>query len=92
MQGEKPFRERYKWWLKGVSLICGLLLIGLGGESFGTLSMRSPTDLILPIYYMYSLPSGFAFFIISAEFGLKCILQYFRFIEGFAGRGLFYIL
>ena len=53
MQEEKPFRKRYKWWLKGVSLVCGLLLIGLGGESFGTLAMRSPTDIILPVYYMY---------------------------------------
>ena len=29
---------------------------------------------------------------ISAEFGVSRVLVYFRFIEGFRGRGLFYML
>jgi len=92
MLEDRPFSQRYKGWIKGTSILCGLLLFALAGQSFGTLNVKSPTDIILPVYYMYSPCSLFSVFIISAEFGLNCVLKYFRFIEGFTGRGLFYML
>ena len=52
MLEEKPFSQRYKGWLKAVSVVCGILLIALAGQSFGTLQVKSPTDVILPAYYM----------------------------------------
>lgn len=92
MLEDRPFHERYKGWLKVVSILCGLLLLALAGQNFGSLSVQSPTDVILPAYYMSASHSVFAIFIISAEFGLSCVVNYFRFIEGFTGRGLFYML
>ena len=52
MLDERPFHERYKGWLKAISVICGILLLALAGQNFGTLSVKSPTDIVLPAYYM----------------------------------------
>jgi hypothetical protein len=52
MLEDRPFSQRYKCWIKGTSVLCGLMLFALAGQSFGTLNVKSPTDIILPVYYM----------------------------------------
>ena len=52
MQEERPFHEEYKGRMKCVSILCGLLLFALAAQSFGELYVKTPTDVILPVYYV----------------------------------------
>lgn len=38
-------------WTKGLSCLCGLVLLGLAAFSFATLATFNPINIILPVYY-----------------------------------------
>lgn len=84
--------DKSKLWTKGLSCLCGLVLLGLAAFSFATLATFNPINIILPIYYAYFTYRIFGVWIIAAEFEVSCVLKSFRLLETMLGRGVFYFL
>jgi hypothetical protein len=83
----KTYGQRWATALKILSIICGLMVIGLAIYKLTRLSLSVPMSIILPIYYI-----GFGCLIISIEFGVGCIMKNLLLLKGYCGRGVFYIL
>mmetsp|Transcript_26872 Transcript_26872/g.48440 ORF Transcript_26872/g.48440 Transcript_26872/m.48440 type:complete len:88 (-) Transcript_26872:186-449(-) len=87
MNDQKPLRERVSVVLKAGAIICALMLLALSIFNLGFTTLTDPIDIILPFYYVV-----FSIIMIGVEFNIQFVIRFFKFAEGFIGRGLFYIL
>jgi hypothetical protein len=78
--------RKYGHFLKALSIASGLVLIVLGIVNYATFTLGDPIDIILPFYYII-----FGMLMIAAEVNIKCLTTKFAFVEGYIGRGAFYI-
>jgi len=79
--------EIFRKVLKGVSIFCAAILITIGVLGYVFFQMNDPIDIILPAYYVF-----FGVLILIGEFQLTSLTVYFKFIESYFGRGVYYVL
>mmetsp|Transcript_31535 Transcript_31535/g.54643 ORF Transcript_31535/g.54643 Transcript_31535/m.54643 type:complete len:93 (-) Transcript_31535:199-477(-) len=79
--------ETTKKVLKGFSIGVAVILLALGILGYVFLSLSDPINIILPAYYIL-----FGCLIIIGECKMTSMTVYFKFIDSYFGRGVYYVL